>query len=334
MGKKKETTRTEIKELGRIKALDRLFEGSGFVNSKTTILPDDKDGCNWITTNKIMMEGVDFDLTYTPVKYLGYKAALYAMGYIYARCAKPYSLDFSIGVSSKFSFEHIDWLWTGIRAAAKTHSVEHLTLDLVPSMSGLMISCAASGKLDLSVAEKIPPLSPNSLICINGNLGSACMGFYVLEREKAAFTGAQPQLEKYKYPLSQYFTPEIDPSVLEYFREAGIWPSAGYFITRGLGDAVLQMAKDNGCGANIFLEKIPVAPEARAVSEEINIDIVTAIINGGDDCRLMYVFPLEYHDKIRKEFPFLEIIGHTTKEGCFLVSPDGNPLQIKAQGWQ
>ena len=334
MGKKKETTRTEIKELGRIKALDRLFEGSGFVNSKTTILPDDKDGCNWITTNKIMMEGVDFDLTYTPVKYLGYKAALYAMGYIYARCAKPYSLDFSIGVSSKFSFEHIDWLWTGIRAAAKTHSVEHLTLDLVPSMSGLMISCTASGKLDLSVAEKIPPLSPNSLICINGNLGSACMGFYVLEREKAAFTGAQPQLEKYKYPLSQYFTPEIDPSVLEYFREAEIWPSAGYFITRGLGDAVLQMAKDNGCGANIFLEKIPVAPEARAVSEEINIDIVTAIINGGDDCRLMYVFPLEYHDKIRKEFPFLEIIGHTTKEGCFLVSPDGNPLQIKAQGWQ
>lgn len=334
MGKKKETTRTEIKELGRVKALERLFEGSGYTNSKTTILPDDKDGCNWITTNKIMLEGVDFDLTYTPVKYLGYKAALNAMGYVYAKCAKPYSMDFTIGVSSKFSFEHIDWLWTGIRAAAKTHSVEHLTLDLVPSMSGLMISCTATGKQDLSVAEKIPPLSPNSLICINGNLGSACMGFYVLEREKAAFTGTQPQLDKYKYLLSQYFTPEIDPGVLNAFRESGIWPSAGYFITRGLGDAVLQMAKDNGCGANIFLDKIPVAPEARSVSEEISIDITTAIVNGGDDCRLMYVFPLEYHEKIRKEYPFLEIIGHTAKEGCHLVSPDGNHLQIKAQGWQ
>ncbi len=334
MPKRKETPRTEIKELGRVKALDRLFEGSGFKNAKTTLLPDSKDGCNYITTNKMMLEGVDFDLTYTPIKYLGYKAALNAMGYIYARCAKPYSLDFTIGVSSKFSFEHIDWLWTGIRAAAKTHSVENLTMDLVPSMSGLMISCTATGRMDVSVSEKIPPLSPNSLICINGNLGSACMGFYVLEREKAAFTGSQPQLDKYKYPLSQYLTPEIDPSILDSFEETGIYPSTGCFITRGLGDSVLQMAKDNGCGANIFLDKIPVAPEARMISEEIGIDITTAIVNGGDDYRLMYVFPLEFHDKVRKEYPFLEIIGHTTKEGCYLVSPDGNPLQIQAQGWK
>jgi len=334
MEKKKETTRTEINELGRIKALDRLFEGSGFKNSKTTMLPDQKDGCNYITTNKMMLEGVDFDLTYTPVKYLGYKSALLAMGHIYASCAKPYSLDFTVGVSSKFSYEHVDWLWAGIRAAAKTHGVENLTLDLVPSMSGLMISCSAAGRQDLSVAEKIPSLSPNSLICINGNLGSACMGFYVLEREKAAFTGSQPKLDKYKYPLSQYLTPEIDPAILDTFAESGIFPATGYFLTRGLGDAVMQMAKDNGCGANIFLDKIPVAPEARMVAEEINMDISTAIINGGDDYRLMYVFPLEYHDKIRKEFPFLEIIGHTTKEGCHLVSPDGNHLQIQAQGWK
>ena len=331
--KKEKITRTEIEELGRVKALDRLFEGSGFKNAKTTLLPDDKDGCNYITTNKLLVEGVDFDLTYTPIKYLGYKAALHAMGYIYARCAKPYSLDFSIGVSSKFSYEHVDWLWTGIRAAAKTHGVENLTFDMVPSMSGLMISCTCCGRQETGVADMMPALSPNSLICINGNLGSACMGFYVLEREKAAFTGSQPQLDKYKYPLSQYLTPEIDPSVLDSFKESGVFPSCGYFLTKGLGDAVMQMAKDNGCGANIFLDKIPVAPEARVVAEEIGMDISTAIVNGGDDYRLMYVFPLEYHDKIRKELPFLEIIGHTTKEGCYLVSPDGNPLKIKAQGW-
>ena len=112
-----------------------------------------------------------------------------------------------------------------------------------------------------------------------------------------------------------------------------MFPSTGYFITRGLGDAVLQMARDNGCGANIFLDKIPVAPEARQIAEEINMDMTTAIVNGGDDYRLMYVFPLEYHDKVRKEYPFLEIIGHTTKEGCHLITPDGNPLTIQAQGW-
>lgn len=332
MAKKKEITRTEIKELGRIKTLDRLFEKSSFRNSETAFLPAKKGGKGIVTTNKLMLEGVDFDLTYTPVKYLGYKAAVHAMGYIYAQCAKPCALNFSIGVSSKFSYEHIDWLWAGIQAAAKLHSVETVTLDLVPSMSGLMISCAASGQL--MGGEQGAEIAPNSLICISGNLGSACMGFYVLEREKAAFTGSQPQLEKYKYPLGQYLTPDIEPSILDSFKDAGIWPTAGYFLTRGLGDAVRQMAKDHGCGANIFLDKIPVAPEARMISEEIGIDMATAIINGGDDYRLMYVFPLDKHDVIRKELPFLEVIGHTSKEGCHLVSPDGNYLQIKAQGWE
>ena len=332
MAKKKEITRTEIKELGRIKTLDRLFEKSSFKNSETSFLPQKKGGKGIVTTNKLMLEGVDFDLTYTPVKYLGYKAAVHAMGYVYAQNAKPCALNFSIGVSSKFSYEHIDWLWAGIQAAAKLHSVDNLTLDLVPSMSGLMISCSASGEV-LS-PEQGKEVAPNSLICISGNLGSACMGFYVLEREKAAFTGSQPQLEKYKYPLGQYLTPDIEPSILDSFREAGLWPTAGYFLTRGLGDAVRQMARDHRCGANIFLDKIPVAPEARMISEEIGIDMATAIINGGDDYRLMYVFPLEAHETIRKELPFLEVIGHTAKEGCHLVSPDGNYLEIKAQGWE
>ena len=334
MAKKQQITRTEINELGRIKALDKLFSSCEFKNAETTLLPDSKDGCNYITTNKIMLEGVDFDLTYTPIKYLGYKAALHAMGFLYAKCAKPFSLDFTIGVSSKFSYEHIDWLWAGMRTGAKTHGVEKVTLDLVPSMNGLIISCSAAGKQESSVYENIPPFTPNSLICISGNLGSACMGFYVLEREKAAFTGAQPKLDKYKYPLSQYLTPEIDSSILSSFQEVGCWPSTGYFLTKGLGDAILQLAKDNICGANVFLDKIPIASQARMIAEEINIDISTAIINGGDDYRLLYVFPLDFHDTIRKEYPFLEVIGHTSKAGCFLASPDCNHLEIKAQGWK
>ena len=336
MAEKKKITRTEIKELGRVKALEQLFKESGLENSETVLLSgkEERKSYNFVSCNKMMLEGVDFDLTYVPLKYLGYKAALLGIGTVYSKGYAPYSLSFTIGVSSKFSFEHISDLWAGIRSAAKIHSVSKITFDLTPSMSGLMISCTATGREAASVTEKFPKASANSLICINGNLGSACMGFYVLEREKQAFTGKQPDLAKYKYPLSQYLTPEIEPNIISSLAEAGVWPSAGYFMTRGLGDTVKQLSKDLGCGADIYLDKIPVAPEARTVSEEIGIDIVTAIVNGGDDYRLLYVFPLEAHDKIRKELPFLEVVGHTTKEGCYLVSPDGNRLEIKAQGWQ
>ncbi|MBR3302700.1 MAG: hypothetical protein IKI67_00740 [Bacteroidales bacterium] len=344
--KKKAATSTQIKEFGKIAALDRLFEKSPYKNSPTTPLLDGE----LLTTNKMMLEGIDFSLIYFPIKYLGYKAALHAMGYLYANCYKPFTLDFTVGLSSKFSMEQMEQLWAGMESAAKEHGVTNVTLDMLPSMNGLVISCSATGKREAAKSAKRvkvteqKKVAENSLICINGNLGSACMGFYVLERERVAFEGSavagkssykQPDLSKYKYLLGNYLNPQIDPQILSKFKEAGVWPSAGYFITKGLAESVKQLAKERGCGVNIFLDKIPVSPQARAMAEEINLDIITAIMNGGEEYRMLYVIPIDKHEIIRKELPHLEIIGHTTATAgeCTLISPDGGAHQITAQGW-
>jgi thiamine-monophosphate kinase len=336
--KTKQSSRTEIKEVGKVAALERLFAGSTYKNSATTSLGSSE----FVTTNKILFEGVDFDLIYFPIKYLGYKAALHSMGYLYAECCQPLSLDFCIGVSSKFSMEQIEQLWAGVMAAAKEHGVTSLTLDLQPSMNGLVIGCSAAGK---RVSKGVKEIAPNSLVCINGNLGAACMGFYVLEREKSAFESSvtaegkssykQPDLSNYKYLLSSYLTPKIEAESLTAFKQAKLWPTAGRFITKGLADTVKQIAKEQNIGINLFLDKIPVAPQARAMAEEINLDIITAIMNGGEEYRLLYIFPIDMHDVLRKELPHLEIIGHTTSNvgECSLISPDGGIHPITAQGW-
>ncbi|MGM9774095.1 MAG: hypothetical protein ACI3Y2_02690 [Candidatus Egerieousia sp.] len=362
----KKMPRTEFKEIGRVAALERLFETTEYKNSEVQeFVGSVKDGdssvdYNYLTTNKIMLEGIDFDLTYTPIKYLGYKAAVNAMGSLYARCYKPYKMSFSIAVSGKFSYEHVDWLWTGIRAAAKEHGVENVTLELRSSLTGLIISCTAVGRQRKDVVEKFPKVEKNALICVTGNMGAAYMGLHVLEREKVAF-GAQnrpgtpsensgsapssngykqPDLSRYKYILSRYLTPEIDGECIEKFASAGFYPCTGYFMTRGLGDAVKQLAKDTGFGAKIFLKNIPIASETRQMAEEIDIDVITAVINGGDDYRTLYVVPLDKHEAFIKEFKEADVIGHlcaaeteNPADSCSLITPEGNSIAIQAQGW-
>lgn len=363
---KKKMPRTEFKEIGRVAALERLFDTTGYKNAEVldfagSVKEKERDvEYNYLTTNKIMLEGIDFDLTYTPIKYLGYKSAINAMGPIYARCHKPYKMSFSIAVSGKFSYEHVDWLWTGIRAAAKEHGVENIALELKSSLTGLIISCTAVGRQKKEVVEKFPKVEKNALICVTGNMGAAYMGLHVLEREKAVFgaqgrpgspsenSGAQqaaaaykqPDLSRYKYILSRYLTPEIDSECIDKFDAAGFYPCTGYFMTRGLGDAVKQLAKDTGFGAKIFLKNIPIASETRQMAEEINIDVITAVINGGDDYRMLYVVPLDRHEAFIKEFKEADVIGHlctaeteNPADSCNLVTPEGNMIAIKAQGW-
>lgn len=344
--------RTEIKELGRIAALDRLFENSPYKNGDVQFLGGkksvEKEADNgdfyYMTANRMMMEGIDFDLTYTPIKYLGYKMAVYAMGPLYAHNYAPCVLSFTVGLSAKFSYENVDWLWAGIQAAAKEHNISNVTIDLNSSMTGLIISCTSVGRQEKKIVDSWPKTEKNSLLCVTGNLGAAYMGLHVLEREKVAFGKVppekmkdykQPDLSKYKYLLSQYLTPEIDNRCIDNFKEAGFFPSTGYFISKGLGDAVKQICKSSGLGAKIYLDKIPIAPESRAMADEIGIDIITSVINGGDDYRMLYVVPLEKHEALHKEMPSLDVIGHLCPAdgGATLVTPDGRSLEIKAQGW-
>ncbi|MCI1719998.1 MAG: hypothetical protein LKM37_03105 [Bacteroidales bacterium] len=342
--------RTEIKELGRIKALDKLFEKTSYKNNDVQFFggklsADKSDDYYYMTANRMMMEGVDFDLTYTPIKYLGYKMAIYAMGPLYAHNYAPYVLSFTVGLSAKFSYENVDWLWAGIQAAAKEHNIFNVTIDLNSSMTGLIISCTSVGRQEKKIVDAWPKADKNSLLCVTGNLGAAYMGLHVLEREKVAFGNVapeqmknykQPDLSKYKYILSQYLTPEISSKCIDNFKDAGFFPSTGCFIAKGLGDAVKQICKETGFGAKVYIDKIPIAPESRAMADEIDIDIITSVINGGDDYRLLYVVPLEKHEQLHKEMADLDVIGHLcpADEGTALVTPDGRSLEIKVQGWE
>lgn len=326
--------RTEISSLGKQAAIAKLFDGSGFKN-ENPIRITEKGECS--CSHKIMLEGVDFDLVYTPLKHLGYKALLYVIGDLYASFRSPVAVSVNLGLSKRFCFEDVQELWNGMVTAATEHSVKHLSLDLGPSVNGLCISMSATGIQKKSVVESIPDAKNMDLICLSGHLGAAFMGLHVLEREKIAFTSSdkQPDLEKYKPILASYLNPEIKPNTVSRFIDSGVIPSHGYFLTKGLGAAILQLSKDTGFGAKVYIEKIPISSQTFAMADEINMDAVTAAMNGGDDYKFIFTVPIEKHDIIRKDFQDYDIIGHLARPevGSVLVTPEGAELSIKAQGY-
>jgi len=322
--------RTEIASLGRVKAIAQLFENSGYQNEQTTVTCE-KGEC--LVAHKVLLEGVDFDLVFNPLKHLGYKSVLNVIGELYAKIHQPNSLSVTLGISKKFCYEDIAELWQGILAAVKEHSIKHLSLDLVPSVNGLCISLAACGTQRKGTLEKVAPSKNMDLICLTGDLGAAFMGLHVLQREKVSFQNEakQPDLSKYKYVLASYLNPEIKPDIITRFIDANLFPSKGYFITKGLGEAVLRLTQDTGFGAKIYLDKIPIASGTMEMAEEIDMEAVTAAFNGGDDYKFIFTLPIECHDTIRKEFQDFDVIGHLAKPevGAVMVTPEGAEIDIK-----
>lgn len=334
--------RTKIESIGKINLLEQLFKDTGYTNSATFNYSDSTK--SYLTTQSIMLEGIDFDLVYTPLKHLGYKAVLLAIGNLYASCYSPVGLSVTLALSNRFVAENIVEIWTGMLAAAKEHKIRNLSLDLTASLNGLSICMYAVGEQDLETVNSFPLPDNNSLLCLTGNVGAAYMGLHVLEREKIAFNKIpadkiaeyqQPDLSKYKYILSQYLSPEINPKSIEQFREVSLWPACGVFITKGLAAAVKELCKRYGFGARVYLEKIPIAMQTFDFAEEIGVDATTAALNGGDDYKFLFVIPLSEHEKFHKEFPNVDIIGHFTKSdaGEWLVTPEGTTLELRAQGW-
>lgn len=327
--------RTEIASIGKQAALARLLENSGFKN-ENPIRIKEKGEC--VTAHRTVLEGVDFDLVYTPLKHLGYKAVLGVLGDLYAALHQPVSVSVDLGLSKRFCYEDIEQLCEGITAACREHGVKHLSLDLLPSVNGLCISMSACGLQKKAVVEQLPEAKNMDLICLSGHVGAAYMGLHVLEREKAAFTASdkQPNLEQYKAVLGSYLSPEIKPDTASRFVEAGILPSAGYFVNKGLAAAALQLSKDTGFGVKLYLEKIPISSQTFAVAEEINMDAITAAMNGGDDCRFIFTVPIEKHEAIRRDFQDYDVIGHLARPevGAVMVTPEGAELTIQAQGYQ
>lgn len=326
-------------DLGRVEAIARLYEGTPFKPFKTGYF-ETSGKCFISSQSRTFIEGIDFDLTYFPLKHLGYKCVTAVTGELYAEFSFPRTMDVRLGISAKLDFQHIQEIWQGIVTAAKEHGYKDVTLDLVPSPNGLTVSVSVIGETSQLTAKRRPAPKSMDLICVSDNLGAAYLGFQILEREKRRFeesgdAKAQPDLDAYKNLVGAYLKPQINPQTLKLMEDAEIVPSFGYLVTRGLADSVKRLVRDSGLGAKIYVDKLPFAGRTFDLGKELNIDPISAALNGGEDYRLLFTIPIGKHDKFRHDFQTFDIIGHLAKPevGAVIVTPDGVELPMKAQGW-
>ena len=323
-------------DIGKIEAIDQLYRLSAY-NPVSGLTYTSAKGGKVTTASRMYLEGIDFNLIYFPLKHLGYKCVVGVVGELYAVLAHPKLLNVVLGISAKLDFPHIKDLWMGITVAAKEHGFEAVNLDMQPSNNGLFVSLAATGETSLLTDKRRSAASSKDLICVSGSLGAAFLGMQVLERGAKSFTesGLQPDMTQYKMLVGSYLRPELNASVVSHLEDEEIYPSYGYFVTRGLSDALKRLTRDSGLGAKVYAEKIPFEGNSFQLGRELDMDPVSAAMNGGDDNRLLFVVPILYAEKFRREFQTFDIIGHLAKPdvGTVLVTPEGLEFPVKAQGW-
>lgn len=327
-------------DIGKIEAIKLLFEESPFKQADGTSYLCGEKGGVIRTASKLWLEGIDFDLTYFPLKHLGYKSVVGTVGEIYASLARPQSISVRLGISAKLDLPQVSELWNGICTAAEEHHIKRADLDLVPSRNGLTISIVISGITSPEVAENRKSADSKDLICISGNVGASFLGMSLLEQEKKKFEKAgeltgQPDLEKYKMLVASYLKPEIDPDIVSQLGDSGIIPPYGYLVNRGLADAARRLNRDSGLGVKLYTDKIPFEGNSFEVGKKLNIDPVSAALKGGDDYRLMFVIPMSAYETFRHDFQTFSIIGHLAQPevGTVLVTHEGVELPVHAQGW-
>ena len=337
--------RTEIAELGEFGLIDRLTSKFEKKNKSTTcgggddaaVIEASKDKAVVVSTDS-MLEGVDFDLTYFPPKHLGYKAVTKGISDVVAMNAVPEQITLSLGISSKISVEFLDAFYEGVEFACKEAGVDLVGGDTSASVTGFVVNITAVGRAKKSDISYRSGAKEHDLICITGDLGAAYMGLRLLERERRVLQGlgdaVTPQFEGYEYLLECYLKPRARYDMVESLRKAGIVPTSMIDITDGLASEVLQICKASKCGARIYLERMPLAKQTTALAEEMNMDPVVAALNGGEDYELLFTVPLDKREQIIK-LGCIDIIGHITAEGtnASLVTPDGNTIALKAQGF-
>ena len=327
-------------DIGKIEAIKLLFEESPFKQADGTSYLCGEKGGVIRTASKLWLEGIDFDLTYFPLKHLGYKSVVGTVGEIYASLARPQSISVRLGISAKLDLPQVSELWNGICTAAEEHHIKRADLDLVPSRNGLTISIVISGITSPEVTENRKSASSKDLICISGNVGASFLGMSLLEQEKKKFEKAgeltgQPDLEKYKMLVASYLKPEIDPDIVSQLGDSGIIPPYGYLVNRGLADAARRLNRDSGLGVKLYTDKIPFEGNSFEAGKKLNIDPVSAALKGGDDYRLMFVIPMSAYETFRHDFQTFSIIGHLAQPevGTVLVTHEGVELPVHAQGW-
>ncbi|MFI3249267.1 MAG: thiamine-phosphate kinase [Rikenellaceae bacterium] len=336
--------RTEIAQLGQFGLIDRLATKCRLENSSTLCgVGDDAavieigGGEVLLTSTDTLYEGVDFDLTYFPLKHLGYKAVVVGANDILAMNAKPEQMMISLGVSSKLPVEALEDLYEGMRIACDELGTDLVGGDTRASMTGLVIGVTTLGRAKKEVVAYRGGAKPNDLICITGSLGAAYLGLHLLEREKRVLRDVEnpePQFEGYEYLLESYLKPRPRKNIIDSMEEEGIVPTSMIDLSDGLAGDLLQICKSSKCGARIYLERIPIAKQSSALAAELNADPVVAALNGGEDHELLFTVPIEKQDLISK-LGCIDIIGHITEpqKGAFLVTPDGSDIQLKSQGF-
>ena len=300
------------------------------------------DGKNLLLTSDMLMEGIHFDLQYTPLQHLGYKAAMANLSDVYAMNGKPTQLLVNLAISGRFSVEDVEALYSGIRLACKNHDVDIVGGDISTSLTGLAISITCVGEATEGEVVYRSGAKSTDLLCVSGNLGAAYMGLQLMEREKHIFNSrpsteaeaAQPDFSGREYLLERLLKPEARRDVVESLRAAGIRPTAMIDVSDGLSSEVMHICEASGVGARIYEERLPLDYQTAVAAEEFNMNVSTCALNGGDDYELLFTVPLTAHEAV-SQIPDVRIIGHITpaEQGRMLISRDGQEFELKAQGW-
>lgn len=292
-----------------------------------------------LATTDILLEGIHFDLTYTPLKHLGYKAAMANFSDICAMNGRPTQLLVALGVSKRFSLEHIEELYSGIYLACEQYGVDVVGGDTSSSLTGLTIAITCLGEADADKIVYRDGAKPNDLICVTGDLGAAYMGLQLLEREKRVFEGQnlddfQPDFAGKEYILERQLKPEARKDIIDMLAKENIVPTSMMDVSDGLSSELLHICTQSGVGCRVYEDKLPIDYVTATMAAEMNLNLTTVAINGGEDYELLFTVPLALYDRV-KELDSVHVIGHVCDkaDGCALVTRDGQEITIQARGW-
>lgn len=335
--------RTEIATLGEFGLIRHLTEKIELKNESTikgvgddAAVLDYKEKQVLVTTD-LLLEGIHFDLTYVPLKHLGYKSAVVNFSDIYAMNGKPKQITVSLGISKRFSVEELEEFYSGLQLACDIYGVDIVGGDTSASLTGLCISITCIGEGEKEKIVTRSGAKDTDLVCVSGDLGAAYMGLQLLEREKRVFKGEKeftPDFAGKEYLLERQLKPEARKDIIELLDKAGIIPTSMMDISDGLSSELLHISKQSNVGCRIYEDRIPIDYQTAAMAEQFNMNLSTAALNGGEDYELLFTVPLTVHDKV-SEMKGVKVIGHITRPelGNYLVGRDGGEVELKAQGW-
>jgi len=334
--------RTEIASLGEFGLIDHLTKNNDIKNTSTIVSVGDDGavidhfGRQTVISTDLLLEGVHFDLSYTPLKHLGYKSVVVNLSDIYAMNATPTQITLSIGFSNRFSVEALEEFYAGVYAACDQYGVDLIGGDTSTSLRGFVISVTAIGEVAPDSYVKRNGAQPNDLICVSGELGGAFLGLTLLEREKKIFedTGAQPDLEGQTYIVGRLLKPEARKDIVDYFSEVEIKPTAMMDISDGLSSDLLHICKQSFAGCVLYEEKLPLNDDAKAFAYKLQLDPTACALSGGEDYELLFTISQLDYEKIKTN-PSISVIGYITPEaeGKHIITRGGNKHALVAQGW-